>query len=232
MPLSEMGTSLKKLAPLMLILDVATRWSSTHQMLCDDLPGHALDYHCVIVNFASKNKELQAFELSTDDWLAISLVTNWLKSFHSATTQMSTTNTGLKQLSELPLSAPPVLKMALVKAHRKLSDYYTKLDDSPYYIWLRMSSLISYQGLLADCADDFSAKKHLEDSKAHLKQCYREEYLPHSVLNATPTARGLAVAVEHIFSGGCDTISLCHANLKPDTIRTLMLVKQCLRPTR
>lgn len=43
---------------------------------------------------------------------------------------------------------------------------------------------------------------------------------------------GLAVAVEHIFSGGCDTISLCHANLKPDTIRTLMLVKQCLRPTR
>ena len=43
---------------------------------------------------------------------------------------------------------------------------------------------------------------------------------------------GSAVAVERIFSGGRDTISLRRANLKPDTIRTLMLVKQHLRLAR
>lgn len=42
----------------------------------------------------------------------------------------------LKQsLTELPNSAPSALKTSLVKAHRKLSDYYTKLDESPLYIW-------------------------------------------------------------------------------------------------
>jgi hypothetical protein len=39
---------------------------------------------------------------------------------------------------------------------------------------------------------------------------------------------GSAVAVERIFSGGRDTISLCCASLDPETIRTLMLVKQHL----
>jgi hypothetical protein len=43
---------------------------------------------------------------------------------------------------------------------------------------------------------------------------------------------GSAVAVECIFSGGRDTISLRRASLQPDTIRTLMLVKQRLRLAR
>jgi hypothetical protein len=47
-----------------------------------------------------------------------------------------------------------------------------------------------------------------------------------------PFALGSAVAVERIFSGGRDTISLRRASLKPDTIRTLMLVKQRLRLAR
>ncbi|KAG1797654.1 uncharacterized protein BJ212DRAFT_1289450, partial [Suillus subaureus] len=42
---------------------------------------------------------------------------------------------------------------------------------------------------------------------------------------------GSAVAVEHIFSAGHDTISLQHASLQPNTIRTLMLLKQHLRLT-
>jgi len=44
---------------------------------------------------------------------------------------------------------------------------------------------------------------------------------------------GSAVAVEHIFSGSCDTISLRHTTLNPETIQTLMLVKQqlCLAHT-
>jgi hypothetical protein len=40
------------------------------------------------------------------------------------------------------------------------------------------------------------------------------------------------VAVERIFSGGRDTISFQRASLNPDTIRTLMLVKQRLRLAR
>lgn len=43
---------------------------------------------------------------------------------------------------------------------------------------------------------------------------------------------GSAVAVERIFSGGRDTISLRRASLNPDTIRVLMLVKQRLRLAR
>jgi len=39
---------------------------------------------------------------------------------------------------------------------------------------------------------------------------------------------GSAVAVERIFSGGRDTISLRRASLKPETIRILMLVKRKL----
>ena len=40
--------------------------------------------------------------------------------------------------------------------------------------------------------------------------------------------QGSAVAIECIFSGGCDTISLHHASLGAETIQTLMLVKQHL----
>jgi len=43
---------------------------------------------------------------------------------------------------------------------------------------------------------------------------------------------GSAVAVERIFSGGWDTISLQRASLQPETIRTLMLVKQQVRLSR
>ncbi|KAJ7929497.1 hypothetical protein B0H13DRAFT_1596254, partial [Mycena leptocephala] len=43
---------------------------------------------------------------------------------------------------------------------------------------------------------------------------------------------GSAVAVEHIFSGGRDTISLRRSSLNADTIRTLMLVKNRLRMRR
>ncbi len=47
---------------------------------------------------------------------------------------------------------------------------------------------------------------------------------PTSCIGAT----GSAVAVERIFSGGRDTISLRRASLKPETIRILMLVKRKL----
>jgi hypothetical protein len=43
---------------------------------------------------------------------------------------------------------------------------------------------------------------------------------------------GSAVAVERIFSGGRDTISLRRAGLRPSTIRTLMILKHHLRLKR
>ena len=43
---------------------------------------------------------------------------------------------------------------------------------------------------------------------------------------------GSAVAVEQIFSGGRDTISLHCASLQPGTIHTLMTLKQRLRLDR
>ena len=126
-----------------------------------------------------------------DDWDGIALVAQWLKSFRSATTQMSTTKQpmlssthaiyrGLQEslresLTNLPNNTPPQLKLGLMRAHRKLSDYYNKIDDSPYYIWSScllflylidmgfahlfdvmpvLDPRISYQGLLADCEDN------------------------------------------------------------------------------
>ena len=222
----------------MLILDVKTRWSSTHQMLrkranlfCSlvtwfthgiPVSGCALDYRNVIDNFVAKNQELRSFKLSTADWDAVVLVTKWLKSFRSATTQMSATKCsmlssthaifhGLQEdirnsLTELPNSAPAKLKTSLIKAHRKLSDYYTKLDKSPYYVWsscewfliphcyVILSSYfhlisvldprISYQGLLADCGDDISLKSHIELAKEHLTTCYQEQYMPQAPTTA------------------------------------------------
>ncbi|KIJ40706.1 hypothetical protein M422DRAFT_256401 [Sphaerobolus stellatus SS14] len=51
---------------------------------------------------------------------------------------------------------------------------------------------------------------------------------PRQLARGIMTIPGCAVAVEHIFSGGRNTISLRHASHKPDTLRTLMLVKQQL----
>jgi hypothetical protein len=94
--------------------------------------------------------------MNADDWKYISLVTSWLKSFRSATTQMSTTKRaslsfthavfrGLqeevrKALRELPLNAPFQLKQALVASHQKLSDYYYKFDESYFYVWSSSTS--------------------------------------------------------------------------------------------
>ena len=49
------------------------------------------------------------------------------------------------------------------------------------------------------------------------------------LLKVITVVLGSAVTVKRIFSGGRDTISLHRASLKPDTICTLMLVKQHLR---
>ena len=55
-------------------------------------PGRALDYRNAIDSFVTRNRDLHQCELSEGDWTSITLVSSWLKSFRSATTQMSTTN--------------------------------------------------------------------------------------------------------------------------------------------
>ena len=147
----------------MLILDVRMRWASTHQMLRTlslylliYIPvlinvGRALDYRDTIDSFVSRNKDLHALELSDADWESIKLVASWLKSFRSATTEMSTTKLpmlstthaifrGLQDdikdiLRSLPNSVPPKIKLGLTDAHCKLSDYYYQYDVSPFYTW-------------------------------------------------------------------------------------------------
>src|SRR6267154_2106467 len=113
--------------------------------------GRALDYRDTIDSFVSRNKDLHAFELSNTDWESIKLVATWLKSFRSATTQMSATKVpmlsttlaifrGLQDdiktiLRGLPATVPWVIKQGLLDAHEKLSDYYHKFDESPFYTW-------------------------------------------------------------------------------------------------
>lgn len=148
----------------MLILDVRTRWSSTHQMLrmfslfslCNRLIviffiGRALDFSKEIDAFTGSNRDLRGLELDPAEWEAITLVSNWLKTFRSATTEMSTTKKpmlstvhaifrGLQEhiktiLETLPDTANPQLRDGLVAAHQKLSEYYYRSDASPYYTW-------------------------------------------------------------------------------------------------
>ena len=219
----------------MLILDVRTRWSSTHQMLhiigtyrmslllLILLSGRAIDYRTVIDDFVAKNREIRKHELQDEDWDAIEIVALWLKSFRSATTQMSTTKQpmlswihaifrGLEDslaanLRSLPNNIPS-LRRGLLKAHRKLSDYYGKSDESPYYTWASRSSSIplcyftlilmncppavldpriSYSGLLADCGDDLDSHAHLESAKDQLHTRFHAKYeKPLPVPTATP----------------------------------------------
>ena len=115
------------------------------------LLGRALDFAKEIDDFVGRNRDLRALELDSDDWEAVSQVAGWLKAFRSATTEMSKTKEpmlstvhaifrGLQEhvsliLRELPDSAPPQLRTGLVEAHTKLSDYYFRSDESPYYTW-------------------------------------------------------------------------------------------------
>ena len=127
------------------------------------LIGRAIQYRKVIERFVAVNKDLRAFELTDDDWSAITLISQWLKSFRSATVQMSATKKPMlsstlaifrglqdslrKTLCTLPNNTPSKLKEGLVNAHLKLSNYYGKTDSSPYYVWAcRTFSFISFFG--------------------------------------------------------------------------------------
>ncbi|KAJ6550101.1 ribonuclease H-like domain-containing protein [Mycena capillaripes] len=256
--------------PLMPILDVKTRWSSTHQML-----RRAIDHCKIIDDFVGKHRDLHPLDLTDGDWDSIILVTGWLKSFRTTTTLMSTTKhpvlsfthtifRGLQEdlrtsIKNLPISMPSVLQNGLLNVHHKLSDYYYKMDQSPYYTWAAfLDPRILYEGLKSEFQHNDELMEQLKTDKAALEAHFNyrqglqgptipiqgilQERKFHNSRNTwqsrfqvpitTPFPSGSAVAVERIFSGGRDTISLRRASLKPDTIRTLMMVKQRLRLAR
>ena len=240
----------------------------------------------------------------------------------------------------------PRLVKGLFDAHLKLSEYYYKFDESPFYLWasrklsrvlfvqyadstlntlLVLDPRISYLALLDEFEDDDDLAPFLETAKNKLhtyyKTCYANKTTPSeppasssnksgqdaSLLDSSPkksfTARyrkprvavdellefwklpqedfdscnpiqwwlgrrtsfpnlyrlacdilsipgelsvlflflfiygslsfaASAVAVERVFSGGRDTISIRRASLRADTIRTLMLVKKSLHLQR
>lgn len=101
--------------------------------------------------YAAVTKDLRDYEMTERDWIAIKKICIWLKAFRDATTQMSTTKKpmlstthfifrGLQDhlqniLRNLPDDIDPEVKLALTSSHRKLSDYYYKIDQSPLYLW-------------------------------------------------------------------------------------------------
>ncbi|KAJ7314176.1 hypothetical protein DFH08DRAFT_716926 [Mycena albidolilacea] len=115
------------------------------------LIGRALDFRLPIYNYVANDSELREHELTSAEWEALLTVSKWLKAFRSATTEMSTTKLpmlstthaifrGLQHhlktlISTLPSTADPALKEGLVNAYRKLSDYFTKFDESRYCTW-------------------------------------------------------------------------------------------------
>ncbi|KAI9461527.1 ribonuclease H-like domain-containing protein [Russula earlei] len=243
----------------MLILDVKTRWSSTHQMLHKWFLGQALQHHEAINTYIYQHEDLIQHHLTKQDWRAIKMVTRWLKSFQSATTQMlatkkpmiSSTHTifhGLQAeirdilCEEQGLS--PQLVQGLSDAHLKLSEYYYKFDESPFYLWASfLDPHISYSALLDKFEGDEDLAPFLKVAKNKLHRiltlviqfsgAFTAELLfPTVSACISLSSSASAVAVERIFSGGQDTISLHHASLKVETIRTLMLVKKKLHLQR
>jgi len=156
---------------LMLILDMKTQWSSTHQMMHKFLSyvwqscslsihntGHTLQFQKEIDNFVGHNHDLRFLELDEEEWDAIAQVVDWLMAFQSATMQMSTSKTPMLSMThaifrglqehireiycDISTSTPPKIKASLLNAHKKLSDYYYKYDQSPFYIWAACKFLI------------------------------------------------------------------------------------------
>ncbi|KAF8237019.1 hypothetical protein L208DRAFT_1520376, partial [Tricholoma matsutake] len=217
--------------PLVLILDVKTRCSSTHQMM------HKFSlFHTEIDNFVGHHCDLCALELAEDEWVTVAQVADWLKAFWSATMQMLTSKQpmlsmmhaifrGLQEhirqiYRNLPTSIAPKIKAGLLDAHWKLSDYYYKYDQSPFYIWAALlDPCISYEGALAD---DPKLLEYLDSAKLSLHAHYNEHYLPCEDFDM---CKPLQWWVGH----QAQFLNLYHASLQPETICMLMLVKQRMR---
>ena len=174
--------------------------------------GRALDFKDAIAFYWSE-PDFDLGGLSSVEWSAIEKVADWLKVFWSATTQMSTTKCsmlssthavffGLQEklqdiIATLPSNsaADNTLKEGLLAAHRKLSDYFHKFDQSRYYLWAAhayafshwplwliillpsvLDPRISYETLKEEFRDDAILTTNLEFAKDSLSDHYHAFY--------------------------------------------------------
>lgn len=182
---------------------------------CNVNPGHlyidrALKFRKVIDSFVGITRELRYLELEESEWDAIAQVADWLRLFRLATTQMSKTK-GSSMLSSthaifrglqdhianiirhLPDSTSRTIKTGLLEAHRKLSDYYFKCDQSPLYTWAAcklyvycraynpdtlavLDPRISYDGMREDYCENPDLLKFLEKTTSKLREYYTINY--------------------------------------------------------
>ncbi|KAJ7760676.1 hypothetical protein DFH07DRAFT_740601 [Mycena maculata] len=119
--------------------------------------GRALDYRKAISGYVAENDDLTQYALTPTEWAALKQVCDWLEAYREATTQMSTTKQPMlstthavfrwlqdhlkKIIKNLPTTSDNALREGLTQAHLKLSDYYTKFDESRYYSWATRLSL-------------------------------------------------------------------------------------------
>ena len=108
----------------------------------------------------------------------------------------------------------PNIKAALIKAHRKLSGYFYKFDELPYFLWatcklfstlhIRVLSYkpyavldpqIGYIGLKDDYADDVELHKDLLKSKAALKVHFNKFYAGHHTSPSTGSISSTSMSV-------------------------------------
>ncbi|KAJ7792593.1 hypothetical protein B0H13DRAFT_2172466 [Mycena leptocephala] len=164
-----------------------------------------------ILNYVNENEDLAEYALAPSEWAALKQVSDWLKSYRYATTKMSATKQPMLStthavfrwlqdelkaaIAALPSTADPALLEGLVAAHRKLSDYFTKFDESRYYSWATrlffyisikhilflippsvLDPRLSYEALRKDYADDSELLAGLEKSKADLKKHFETHY--------------------------------------------------------
>lgn len=149
-----------------------------------------------------------------EEWHTVDLVTSWLKSFRSATAQMSAAKTlifsmtraifrGLQEelrnaLRSLPkCTASPQLIKRLTDASRKLSDYYLTFDESPFIFGRRevehlrfiyfFDIVLDPRISYAGLKDDF---KDDLDLSVHLEtaKAYLARYFKENCLSSQPSS--------------------------------------------
>lgn len=107
--------------PLILILDVPTRWSSTYLML-----NRFIVYKKPVNRHTRLVDTLLYYSISDSDWVILEHLQQWLRHFAVATYQLSTSNVStvsmvtlvyedlrrkiLTMVNELPASAPEEVK--------------------------------------------------------------------------------------------------------------------------
>ncbi|KAF7349017.1 Transposase-like protein [Mycena venus] len=74
-------------------------------------------------------------------------------------------------------AAQKKLRDGLVQAHLKLSEYFSRFDTSPYYLWAALlDPRISYEGLKQDYESDPTLLQSLDDAKDELYTEYTTHY--------------------------------------------------------